>query len=200
MLREIKTTLADERELLGEYLALSISLDELFSRLFYAYNRYLAFYLRRRGWSNAAAEDLLQQSWVTLWRDIKRGSFFERGSSTETPAAKPVLTFLIKTCENLGRNLYRHEHHFPSVSLEELDAGRQLCAADLDEQIQLRDVRRAMFELCTEDERRVLHLLSFGLDRVEIAEIVGEKPHWVDNRRRSAVQKLRGALGERAKR
>lgn len=195
-LREVKRQFADERAMLGEYLALRISLDELFDNVFLAYHRYLVFYLRRRGWSAAHSEDLLQTAWVTLWRDIKRGTFFERGSDAEkTPAAKPILTFMIKTCEFAGRNLYRHENNHPTRSLEEPEIADSLAFENkIEDEICLSDVRRLIFRFCTEDEKRVLNLLAFGLDRTEIAEIVGEKPHWVDNRRRAAAQKIREAM------
>src|SRR5687767_6864722 len=92
-LRGVKTTFVDERELLDSYLSLSLSLDELLTKIFFAYNRYLFFYLRRRGWSDPASEDLLQAAWVTLWRDVKSGKFFERPAFADTPAARPMLTF-----------------------------------------------------------------------------------------------------------
>ncbi len=91
-LREVKRQFADERAMLGEYLALRISLDELFDNVFLAYHRYLVFYLRRRGWSAAHSEDLLQTAWVTLWRDIKRGI----ASTARKPAAlKDAVELLI---------------------------------------------------------------------------------------------------------
>lgn len=111
---------ATERQLLREYQSLALSLEELFTQVFFAYNRFLTAYLRRRRWDEATIEDLLQSAWIVLWNDLRGGTFFQRGAGQAGGVEKPMLAFLVKTCENLARNIQRHNTHFPRVPLDEI--------------------------------------------------------------------------------
>ncbi|GEM_PF-4392526 len=195
--REAPLLTLDEGKLLREYQQLILSLDQLLERLFFAYNRYLAAYLQRWSWDEATIEDVLQSAWVILWTDLRRGTFFRRRSTC--PSRKPILAFLIKTCENLTRNMKRHAHQFPHLPLEEIPPQCLIESTSKDirhaeARLNYHHIMQVALRVCTPDERRVLDLLAMGLDRCEVAEIVGRKPHWVDNRRRAACRKIRTEL------
>ncbi|MGH9937613.1 MAG: sigma-70 family RNA polymerase sigma factor [Blastocatellia bacterium] len=199
---EPRSPAATERQLLREYQSLALSLEELFTQVFFAYNRFLTAYLRRRRWDEATIEDLLQSAWIVLWNDLRMGTFFQRGERQAGGVEKPMLAFLVKTCENLARNIQRHNTHFPRISLDEIEPDQmttlaEIEAAQADARMDYRFIMQMACAACAEDELRVLDLLALGFNRIEIAEIMGQKPHWVDNRRRAACQKIRAEIARR---
>lgn len=186
----------DEQKLLREYQGFGLSLDQLLESVFLSYNRHLVVYLRRREWDEATIEDILQSAWVILWNDLRRGTFFGRTTDRATRVKKPMLAFLVKTCENLARNLRRHHRHFPRISVDEVAPQqmaeiicKEICQAEV--RLNYNHIMHVALRVCTAEERRVLDLLGLELSRDEIAALTGQKPHWVDNRRRSACRKIR---------
>jgi RNA polymerase sigma-70 factor (ECF subfamily) len=153
------------------------ALEELYRR----YERPLFNYLYRLSGNRARAEDLLQETFLRVWRAARRYA----------PSAK-VSTYLFHIAHNLFANdaAKRRETALPGADPE--------TPADPATDLDRRNARSALLEALktlTEGERACLLLAEYqGLKYDDIAEILGIPPGTVKSRIFNALQRLRKAL------
>jgi RNA polymerase sigma-70 factor (ECF subfamily) len=145
-------------------------------------------YLRRLGAAQPAAEELMQEAMVTVWR--KAGQF--------DPQKASASTWLFTIVRNLRIDAYRRDRR------PELDPDDPALAPDPDPQAdavlfgQQSSVRlHEALKLLNDNERMILNLAYFD-DRShsEIAAELGIPLGTVKSRIRLAFAKLRNALGD----
>lgn len=134
------------------------------------------------------AEDVVQDVFVTLWRDASRFDS-ARGS---------LRTFLITVAHRRAVDLVRSE---VARSEREVKTPPPAPTIDLENEIWQRSqseiVRDAVSQL-GEDERKAISLAYFGgLSYVEVAKALAEPEGTVKSRIRSGMKKLSDDLGER---
>lgn len=159
---------------------------EAFARLFDHFAPRLTAYLLRQGADAAQAEEIVQDTMVTLWR---KAALFDPGKSSLT-------TWLYRIARNRRIDLMRRDRDMPlepenpvfdiadTTDLEgELDASQREAA-----------VRSAMQTL--PEEQRSLVVLAFfdGLSHSDIAERTGLPLGTVKSRIRLAFTRLRRTL------
>ncbi len=152
-----------------------------FEELYGLYQKPLLNYLHRLSSNRAAAEDLLQETFLRLWR----------AAASYEPTAK-VSTYVFRIAHNLFLNeaARRREKAFEGADAET----RADPASDLGRRELQAAVQRAI-EALPEGERECLLLSEYnGFRYAEIAEILGIPVGTVKSRMFSAVQRLREAL------
>lgn len=150
--------------------------------LYRLYERPLFTYLYRLSGNRARAEDLLQETFLRVWRSAAR----------YVPSAK-VSTYLFHIAHNLFANdaARRRESALPPADPES--------PADPGDDLDRRDARFAVLKALKtlpEGERACLLLAEYqGLKYGEIAEILGIPEGTVKSRIFNALRRLREALG-----
>jgi RNA polymerase sigma-70 factor (ECF subfamily) len=139
----------------------------------------------------AMAEDVVQESFLSLWRS---GARYD-------PTRGSVRAWLLRVVHNRTIDAFRRAtlrdardvvddgmaERMPSPELTELEAERR---------DDVRRIRGALGELPA-DQRRVIELAYFGgFSHSQIAEMLGLAPGTVKGRMRLGLAKLRAALGE----
>lgn len=159
-----------------------------FEELFRYFAPRVEAYLRRLGAAQPAAEELMQEAMVTVWR--KAGQF--------DPQKASASTWLFTIVRNLRIDAYRRDRR------PELDPDDPALAPDPDPQAdavlfgQQSSVRlHEALKLLNDNERMILNLAYFD-DRShsEIAAELGIPLGTVKSRIRLAFAKLRNALGD----
>lgn len=163
---------------------------EAFRELYEAYGPRVKAYMMRRGADPGTAEDLAQETLLTVWRKAALYAD-DKGSMT---------TWVFTIARNLRIDRLRREMPF-----QELPEWRLAQASDeaqpdeaLAEKERQQRVQAALAEL-PDDQREVVSL-SFleGLSHSEIAERLGLPLGTVKSRMRIAYQKVRAALEDLA--
>ena len=152
-----------------------------FEELYRLYEKPLTNYLYRLSSNRARAEDLLQDSFLRLWK----------AAPTYEPTAK-VSTYVFRIAHNLFLNdaARRREKALESMEAET----RSDPASDLNRREVQSQVQRAV-EALPDGEREVLLLSEYnGFKYAEISEILGIPVGTVKSRMFSAVQRLKEAL------
>src|SRR5262245_52693707 len=161
-----------------------------FRELYEAYGPRVKAYMMRRGADAGTAEDLAQETLLTVWRKAALYAD-ERGSMT---------TWVFTIARNLRIDRLRRE--MPFQELPEWRLAEPSSEAQPDEVLAEKErqerVRAALAEL-PEDQREVVQL-SFleGLSHSEIAERLALPLGTVKSRMRIAYQKVRTALEDLA--
>ncbi|WP_439573212.1 sigma-70 family RNA polymerase sigma factor [Phreatobacter sp.] len=158
-----------------------------FEELFRYFAPRVEAYLRRLGSPQPAAEELMQEAMVTVWR--KAGQF--------DPAKASASTWLFTIVRNLRIDAYRREKR------PELDPDDPALAREPDPQAdallsgqQSADRLRDALRLLNDNERIILNLAYFDdKSHSEIAAELGLPLGTVKSRIRLAFAKLRNALG-----
>jgi RNA polymerase sigma-70 factor (ECF subfamily) len=152
-----------------------------FEELFHLYQKPLSNYLFRLTGNRARAEDLIQDTFLRLWK----------AAPSYEPTAK-VSTYVFRIAHNLFLNEVARRRE---KALESMDAEtRSDPASDLNRREVQSAVQRAVEEL-PEGEREVLLLSEYnGFKYAEISEILGIPVGTVKSRMFSAVQRLKEAL------
>jgi RNA polymerase sigma factor (sigma-70 family) len=164
-----------------------VSADAAFDRLYALYAGSVMAWLRLR--TNAgAADDLFQDVWRVFlgrWRD------WQHRPEMDAPEARPVLSFLYRTCHFVLKRHRRMELVMepldqapnpplqPEVMARTVDFGRCLALAR---------------ELCPPEELDVLLAKLAGVPAREIARTLGVTEAVVDHRYRDAMVRLRRRL------
>ena len=159
---------------------------QAFRELFQIYGPRVASYMMRRGVDPQVAEDLAQETLLTVWRKASLYSG-EKGSAT---------TWIFTIARNLRIDRIRRELPFqplPDGHGEEPEPGPNPEAAAAGNEIAKR-VRAALAELPS-DQREIV-VLSYidGLSHSEIGERLGLPLGTVKSRMRLAYQKIRQSL------
>jgi len=159
---------------------------EAFAELFDSYAPRLKSYMIRQGADAATAEELAQETLLTVWRKAQLYSG-EKGSAS---------TWIYTIARNLRIDRIRREHPW-----QELPEGMNEEASDdtpPDEAVSERErsqrVRDALTSLPSEQHEVVVLSYLDGLSHSEIAERLGLPLGTVKSRMRLAYQKLRESV------
>jgi RNA polymerase sigma-70 factor (ECF subfamily) len=162
-----------------------------FSRLFEYFAPRVKTYMQRSGASEASAEELAQETMLTVWR---KAALFN-------PASGGASSWIFAIARNLRIDAFRRARRGGVIEVSDIEAEFQvdespqpdssLAAAQSDDR-----VRSALAELSA-DQIRVIEL-SFFEERAhaEIAQILELPLGTVKSRLRLAMKRLRNLLGE----
>jgi RNA polymerase sigma-70 factor, ECF subfamily len=139
----------------------------------------------------AMAEDIVQESFVSLWRS----------SAAYDPARGSVRTWVLSVVRNRAIDAFRREAAKATSELDEQRVAERVPAPELtDREVERRDdarqVRDALKELPA-DQRQVIELAFFGgFSHSQIAEMLKLPAGTVKGRMRLGLSKMRFALGD----
>jgi RNA polymerase sigma-70 factor, ECF subfamily len=162
-----------------------------FARLFEYFAPRIKTYMRRSGLAEAGAEELAQETMLTVWR---KAALFD-------PASAGAGAWIFAIARNLRIDAFRRESRRGAVTLSEIEAEFDIDAAPLPDsrlavaQSEAR-VRSALKHLAP-DQLRVVEL-SFFEERAhaEIAQLLSIPLGTVKSRLRLAMNRLRSLLGD----
>ena len=141
--------------------------------------------------NRAAAEDIVQEAFLSVWRSAVRYSP-ERGN---------LRSWLLSVVHNraidsLRRSITQTRHQVDAEGIEERKAAPELTDVEALRRDEARTVRTAM-ERLPADQLRVVELAYFGgFSHSQIAEVLGMPLGTVKGRMRLALDKMRDGLGE----
>lgn len=171
-----------------------MSADTAFELLFREYARIVAGWLAVRV-DPFAVDDLAQDVWLVFYGRFRR---WEYGIERESPEARPVLSFLFRTCQFVVRGHQRLARARKSESLEDGEAGDPRAALDGEGEVSRElEAGRALAlarSLCPEEELEVLLAKLSGFSAKEISKMLSVSPAVVDHRYRDALSRLRREL------
>jgi DNA-directed RNA polymerase specialized sigma24 family protein len=168
-----------------------ISADAAFETLFGEYRRIVASWLTLRV-EAAAVDDLAQDVWLIFYNRFRRWEF---GTEMESTDARPVLSFLFRTCQFVARG---HQRLARSRKNEPLADGDVKASAEGPETL-LRDLEAAKAlslarRICPGEELDVLLAKLAGMSAREVARTLSITEAVVDHRYRDALSRLRVKL------
>jgi RNA polymerase sigma-70 factor (ECF subfamily) len=144
--------------------------------------------------SQARAEDVVQEAFLTLWRSAGR---YQRGRGS-------VRTWALSVVHNRAIDALRRETSSAGLDLADEEAAARVPAPErTDSEVERRDearrVRSALHQLPS-DQRQVIELAYFGgFTHSEIAAMLHLPSGTVKGRMRLGLAKLRMSLGEPAR-
>jgi len=169
-----------------------VSTDAAFETLYREYGRTVSAWLAVRV-DSAAVDDLAQDVWLIFYSRFRRWEF---GTEMESPEARPVLSFLFRTCQFVARGYKRLAS---SRVVEPLETPESVPVADgRDSMLRRLEATRALAiakSVCPENEVDVLLAKLSGMSAREIAATLSISEAVVDHRYRNAILKLRNKLG-----
>lgn len=173
-----------------------VSADAAFEVLYREYARTVLGWLAVRA-EASAVDDLAQDVWLIFYSRFRRWEF---GTEMESPDARPVLSFLFRTCHYVARARRRLAATRKSAPLDSAEEavvvnGRHALARGLEASRALALARR----LCSDEELSVLLGKLAGFTAREIAQALSLTEAVVDHRFRDAIARLRKALKVEAK-
>lgn len=170
-----------------------VSADAAFEALYREYGRLVFGWLGVRV-DTSAVDDLAQDVWLIFYSRFRRWEF---GVEAESSEARPVLSFLFRTCQFVARG---HKRLASNRVVDPLEAPNEV-AADSERSSLLRtlEATRALAiarSVCPENELDVLLAKLSGMSAREIASTLRISESVVDHRYRNAIAKLRKKLGQ----
>lgn len=170
-----------------------VSADAAFETLYREYGRTVSAWLAVRV-DSAAVEDLAQDVWLIFYSRFRRWEF---GTEMESPEARPVLSFLFRTCQFVARGYKRLAS---SRVVEPLETPESVPVADgRDSMLRRLEATRALAiarSVCPENEVDVLLAKLSGMSAREISVTLSLSEAVVDHRYRNAIARLRKKLGQ----
>ena len=157
-----------------------------FEQLFRHFAPRIKAYLQKKGGDSAAAEELMQETMVTIWR---KASQFD-------PSRASAATWVFTIARNLRIDAYRHERH-PEIDLNDpaLVPGAEPGADELIQMRQAADRVGAALANLSEGEQTILRLAFFEDETHQsISERLQLPLGTVKSRMRLAFGKLRKAF------
>jgi len=170
-----------------------VSADAAFETLYREYGGIVTGWLTVRV-DSPAVDDLAQDVWLIFYTRFRRWEF---GTESESRQARPVLSFLFRTCQFVARGYRRLAVSRKSESLEAPEALADEKARDA--LLQRLEVTRALAiarSLCPESELAVLLAKLAGMSAREIAATLSVTEAVVDHRYRKALSRLKKRLGQ----
>ena len=143
----------------------------------------------------AAAEDVMQEVFMQIWRNPgsfanARGSTSARGSANARGSLGGWLTVVAR-----NRSIDTLRRKRPAVSVDDIDLPSSLNVADEAERSTLMERARITIQQLPREQRKTLEMAFFdGLTHSEIAEMTGDPLGTVKTRIRSALLTLRKAF------
>jgi RNA polymerase sigma-70 factor (ECF subfamily) len=141
----------------------------------------------------AAAEDVVQDAFLSLWRT---GARYDRTRGS-------VRSWVLSAVHNRAIDAFRREaikarHDVSDEGIAERIPSSELTDSEVERRADARQVRQALEDL-PDDQRRVIELAYFGgFTHTQIAEMLGLPAGTVKGRMRLGLAKLRVALGDPA--
>jgi DNA-directed RNA polymerase specialized sigma24 family protein len=171
-----------------------VSADDAFETLYREYGRTVSGWLAVRV-DSAAVDDLAQDVWLIFYSRFRRWEF---GTEMESPEARPVLSFLFRTCQFVARGHKRLASSRVVDPLEtpddvSIENGRPSMLRKLEATRALAIAR----SVCRENEVDVLLAKLAGMSGREIAATLSITESVVDHRYRNAIAKLKKKLNPR---
>jgi DNA-directed RNA polymerase specialized sigma24 family protein len=180
----------EELETLRAWAKGELSPEEVFARVYAAYARPVRAWLVVR--AGGAADDLFQDVWTIFLRRCRE---WRHGPEAERdPNARPVLSFLFRTCELVLRAHRRIQARREAGPLADaahptIDGQAQALRA-----VQLGECLEVARQHCSDTDRAVLMAKLAGVPGQEIARSLGLTHAAVDHRFRNTVARLRDVL------
>jgi DNA-directed RNA polymerase specialized sigma24 family protein len=168
--------------------------DAAFELLFQEYRRIVASWLAVRV-EFGVVDDLAQDVWLIFYNRFRR---WEYGTEMESEDARPVLSFLFRTCQFVARGHARLARTRRSAPLEEAEGKRS--NEDLLRELEAAEALSLARRICPEAELDVLLAKLAGMSAKEIAKTLSITEAMVDHRYRDAVSRLRAKLDLREER
>ncbi len=165
-----------------------MSFDAAFETLFQEYRRIVASWLAVRV-DAGSVDDLAQDVWLIFYSRFRRWEF---GTEMESEDARPVLSFLFRTCQFVARGHARLTRTRRSVPLEEAEG--KSAAEDLLRELEAAKALSLARRLCPEEELDVLLAKLAGMSAKEVAKTLSITEAVVDHRYRDALARLRVKL------
>ena len=170
-----------------------VSADTAFETLYREYGRTVSAWLAVRV-ESAVVDDLAQDVWLIFYSRFRRWEF---GTEMESPEARPVLSFLFRTCQFVARG---HKRLASSRVVEPLETPEIVPVANgRDSMLHRIEATRALAiakSVCPENEVDVLLAKLSGMSAREIAATLSISEAVVDHRYRNVIAKLRKKLGQ----
>ena len=170
-----------------------VSADAAFETLYREYGRTVSAWLAVRV-DSAAVDDLAQDVWLIFYSRFRRWEF---GTEMESPEARPVLSFLFRTCQFVARGYKRLAS---SRVVEPLETPETVpVASGRDSMLRRLEATRALAiarSVCRSNEVDVLLAKLSGMSAREISVTLSVSEAVVDHRYRNAIAKLRKKLGQ----
>jgi RNA polymerase sigma-70 factor (ECF subfamily) len=162
-----------------------------FARLFEYFAPRIKTYMQRSGLTEAGAEELAQETMLTVWR---KAALFD-------PASAGAGAWIFAIARNLRIDAFRRENRHGGVTLSEIEAefdiddtplpDSQLAAAQSEARV------RSALKLLGSDQLRVVELSFFEEKaHAEIAQLLEIPLGTVKSRLRLAMNRLRSLLGD----
>ena len=168
-----------------------VSADAAFDTLYREYGRTVSAWLAVRV-NSAVVDDLAQDVWLIFYSRFRRWEF---GAEMESPEARPVLSFLFRTCQFVARG---HKRLASSRIVDPLQAPEELAMesgrASMLERLEATRALAIARSVCRESELDVLLAKLSGMSAREIAAVFSISESVVDHRYRNAIAKLRKEL------
>lgn len=170
-----------------------VSADAAFEALYREYGRLVFGWLGVRV-DTSMVDDLAQDVWLIFYSRFRRWEF---GVESESAEARPVLSFLFRTCQFVARG---HKRRASTRVVDPLEAPNDV-PVDSERTSLLRtlEATRALAiarSVCRENELDVLLAKLSGMSAREIATTLRISESVVDHRYRNAIAKLRKKLGQ----
>jgi DNA-directed RNA polymerase specialized sigma24 family protein len=170
-----------------------VSADAAFETLYREYGETVSAWLAVRV-DSLVVDDLAQDVWLIFYARFRRWEF---GTEMESPEARPVLSFLFRTCQLVARGYKRLAS---SRVVEPLETPEAVPVANgRDSMLRRLEATRALAiarSVCPENEVDVLLAKLSGMSAREIATTLCISESVVDHRYRNAIAKLRKKLGQ----
>jgi RNA polymerase sigma factor (sigma-70 family) len=173
-----------------------VSAEASFEELYRLHSGAVRAWLRSRV-AVSTAEDLMQDVWLIFHDRWQRWEF---RPEMESEQARPVLSFLFRTCHFVLRGHFRRRElrgELPTEELDSTDASsgvlRMEQAAEAGQALRLAE------RVCSSEERDVLLAKLAGVANREIASTLGLTEAVVDHRFRDALARLKSRLAPRAR-
>jgi DNA-directed RNA polymerase specialized sigma24 family protein len=177
-----------ENRLLRAHSRGEVSADDAFEALYREYGRIVSAWLSVRV-DGSAVDDLAQDVWLIFYGRFRRWRF---GTEMESSEARPVLSFLFRTCQLVARGHRRLAATRKNQSLEETSAvAVQTSGADPVRDLEGSRSLDLARRVCTEEELDVLLAKLAGMTGKEIASTLSLTQAVVDHRYRGALARLR---------
>lgn len=168
-----------------------VSAEVSFEQLYTLYGKpVLAWIAMRAGPGHV--DDLFQDVWMIFFRRWQGWQFLPE---MEAEGAKPVLSFLFRTCHLMLQGHRRKQQAKPQQDVEAVDVpDASGGAAQMIEQIELGRCLKLAREICPHEELDVLLAKLSGVPTREIAQAMKMSEPVVDHKFRDAVARLKERL------
>ena len=162
-----------------------------FARLFEYFAPRIKTYMQRSGLTEAGAEELAQETMLTVWR---KAALFD-------PASAGAAAWIFAIARNLRIDAFRRENRRGAVTLSEIEAEFDIDDTPLpDSQVAVAQSEarvRSALKLLGPDQLRVVELSFFEEKaHAEIAQLLEIPLGTVKSRLRLAMNRLRSLLGD----